>query len=70
MTKDLDVKDFAERVERLCKFFLAKIPEASPDRAVLEELEEAAIDMQNSGIEYQTKDAIKGLDNFMRGMPS
>ena len=69
MTRDLDIRDFAERVERLCDFFLAKVKDDSNDKQVLMELKEEAADIHTSGVEYETASAVKGLDNFMRGIP-
>lgn len=70
MTRDLDVKEFAQRVERLCDFFIAKIKDEdngkSSDLKVFEDLKEDAADIQcDKGALLNS--VLGGLDGYMRG---
>jgi hypothetical protein len=60
----MQIKEFAERVERLCEFLLEKGP-IDDDREVIEHLKEAAADLQFSH-DYPT--LFEGLSNHMRGL--
>jgi hypothetical protein len=62
-TKNLNIKDFAERVERLCDFLLRNLElDGSADVVVIQRLKEEAADIQ-------FKDSsVQGLDDFMRGI--
>lgn len=67
MYNDDDIKDFAERVERVCDFFLAKIErDGSHDVRVIEDLKNDALHIQSS---RNPLNLVTGLDDFMRGMP-
>lgn len=70
MSNDPDIKDFAERVERLCDFFLAKVGEedgrdGSPDIKIIEDLKHEAANIHMRG-GYAVL-SIQGLDDYMRG---
>lgn len=63
-----DLRDFAERVERLCQFLLTKTNQTemnSDDVAVIRKLKEDAADFQNVRIDA----FYHGLDNYLRGFP-
>ena len=73
MSKVIDVKDFAQRVERLCDFFIDKAKDEpghgeTHDLKVIKDLREVAVDIQfeRTIIGSQT---LFGLDNYMRGFP-
>lgn len=70
MTKNVDIKDFARQVERLCDFLIAKKSEetgkdGSDDLAVIEDLKEDAADIQFSS--QPASDTLNGLDAYMKG---
>lgn len=62
---DVDVKDFARRVERLCDFLLDKIDvkDGSPDVIVIQKLKDDAADLQFMTIYW----FFEGLDTYIRG---
>lgn len=67
-----EIKDFAERVERLCDFFLAKVSEetgrdGSADIRVIEDLKLTASDIAMRSGDVATM-SIQGLDSYMRGL--
>jgi hypothetical protein len=69
--KDIDIKEFAIRVERLCDFFISKKIEdtgkdGSEDLKVLEDLKNDAATIQ---FEWKPK-TFDGLDNYMKGFPN
>lgn len=70
MTRDLDIKEFAQRVERLCDFFINKIKEEnngkSSDLKVFEDLKEDAADIQSDQAPIVST-VLRGLDGYMRG---
>ena len=73
MSKEIDVKDFAMRVERLCDFFIDKATKEpghgeTHDLKVIKDLKETAADLQfeHTIIGSQT---LFGLDDYMRGHP-
>lgn len=73
MTRDLDLVEFAERVERLCDFFLSQLREegnipTTHDVKVLEDLKEDAGDIACSRVSI-TQKSLEGLDSYMRGIP-
>lgn len=73
MTVNLDIMEFAERVELFCDFFLTKLSnensrDGSDDIKVIEKLKQDAADLQFDRIS-QTSTTITGLDTYMRGIP-
>lgn len=73
MPKNLDIKEFAERVEQFCNFFLTKLSnensrDGSPDIKVIEQLREDAASIQTDDIK-QTSSVLTGLDSYMTGLP-
>jgi hypothetical protein len=71
-TKDLDIKTFAERVERLCDFFIGQIVEesgrnGSEDLKVLEDLKEDAADISCDRVPIISQ-TIAGLREYMNGV--
>lgn len=62
-----DLKDFAQRVERLCDFILDKLPkDGTADVLVVQKLKEDAADIQH--VSFHPMDAaIYGLDRYMKG---
>ena len=68
MVKELDVKDFAERVERVCDFLLDKSErDGSEDRKVIEDLKNDAADIQFEKIKLNL-DPLVGLSVYMKGV--
>jgi len=72
MTKTIEIREFAQRVERLCDFLLNRMrEEGSKDKStsarVIEDLRNDAADIQFHRLNYP--DMFDGLDNFMRGIP-
>jgi len=66
--KKIEIKDFAERVEHVCDFFLSRSEaDGSSDRKVLEDLKEEAADIQFDQVEI-TSGAYIGLDDYIRGI--
>jgi hypothetical protein len=69
--KEVDVQDFARRVERVCDFFLSRIKEkdGSADLRVIQDLKEDAADLQfaYNEIGYES---LTGLKEFMSGAPN
>lgn len=71
MTNQIDIKDFARRVERMCDFFIAKrteekINDGSSDLLVLEELKDEAADIQFDRV-HVVSGMLNGLSDYMRG---
>lgn len=70
-TRKIQIKEFAERVERLCDFFIGKAVEetgrnGSPDLKILEDLKEDAANIQFSSGTQLTE----GLSDYMSGISS
>lgn len=66
MTKIVNVKDFAQRVERLCDYILDKTKrDGSQDLVVLQQLKEDAADLQIDDSEF----SFEGLSDYMKGAP-
>lgn len=64
--KDIDIKKFAERVERLCDFLLTKTKrDGSDDVKIIEDLASDAANLQHP----QTLN-INGLNDYMNGVPN
>ena len=68
MSRKIDLKEFARRVEHVCDFFLSRTDaDGSGDRRVLEDLKNDAADIQfDQGI--LEKGPFVGLDDYMRGI--
>lgn len=71
-TKTIEIKEFAQRVERLCDFLLARndesvIREGSDDFRVLERLKEDAADLIFDNAEPVSR-TLEGLHNYMNGV--
>lgn len=65
MSSSVDIEEFAERVERICDFFLDKtVRDGTADVTVLQKLKEDAVKIQSTNMSF-----IDGLDNYMRGFP-
>mgnify|MGYP003575378356 CR=1 FL=1 len=62
----MHVKEFAEKVERMCEFLLDKVPEGSDDRVEIIKLKEAAGDLQ---FDPNYEGLFDGLGAHIRGMP-
>lgn len=70
----IDIKEFSERVERVCDFFLSKVSNqkernGSNDLKVIEDLKEDAADLQTDRASVASE-AIEGLYDYMRGAPN
>lgn len=66
--KSVEIRDFAQRVERLCDFLLHQVEvkdSGTTDILVIKKLREDAADIQFSRVDI-TK--FEGLDNFMKGL--
>lgn len=77
-SREIEIKDFARRVERLCDFILAhedKVKNESKkekdeelkDLAVIQDLKEEAADIQFDRVSLGFK-IITGLDDYMNGI--
>lgn len=71
MAQQVNIEEFARKVERLCEFLLSKIEQidGSPDVKAIQDLKDNAVDIQmgsNGGVADLT---ITGLDAFLRGHP-
>jgi hypothetical protein len=63
----IDIKEFAERVERVCDFLLDKVKkDGSDDIRVLQQLKDDAADIQTD--EIPNIRILGGLDDYMRGV--
>jgi phosphopantetheine adenylyltransferase len=68
MTKKVDIKEFATRVERLCEFLLAKMDkDGSDDVVTLQELQDEAADIQSNNTTV-VSESIAGLSEYMKGV--
>ena len=70
--KTIEIKEFAQRVERLCDFLLSRndesvIREGSDDFRVIERLKEDAADLMFDNAETVSR-ALEGLHNYMNGV--
>jgi len=70
--RDIEIKDFAMRVERLCDFLLSQVKgtelSGSDDIEVINELKEDAANLQFNNDVILVSNTVKGLDNFMKGL--
>lgn len=69
--KKIDIKEFAQRVERLCDFLIAKRvmetgKDGSNDLRVVEDLKEDAADIQFEKVDLGVN-VIDGLYDYMKG---
>jgi hypothetical protein len=68
MTKTVDIKEFAIRVERLCDFLLAKMEkDGSKDVVTLQNLKEEAANIQINNTNV-VSESISGLSEYMKGV--
>lgn len=70
--RKVEIKEFAERVERMCDFLIGKVIEEngrdeSNDLKIIEDLKEDAADIQFDRVHAGTK-AIEGLSDYMHGV--
>lgn len=69
-TREIDIKEFARRVERVCDFLLAKFEEGgrdgSSDLKVIEDLKADAADIQFDKA-LVGSETLFGLDAYMKG---
>lgn len=69
MTKEIEIVDFAERVERLCDFFLAKHKrDGSNDLKIIQNLKEEAADIHFGRVRVVTEGSLDGLYDYMNGV--
>lgn len=61
----MKVKEFAEKVERLCEFLLDRVPD-SVEREEVIKLKEAAGDLQ---FDSSCENLFEGLSDHIRGIP-
>lgn len=61
----MHVKEFADKVERLCAFLLDRVPPGSEERVEIIKLKEAAADLQ---FDQDYTNLFEGLSNHMRGI--
>lgn len=69
MAKEVDITEFARKVEGVCDFLLGKIEliDGSPDVRVIQDLKETAADILSGS--SQVEMTLAGLDAFLRGYP-
>lgn len=72
--KTLDIREFAERVERLCDFFLNRVSEetgrtGSDDIKVIEDIKEDAADIASDRVKIGSE-TLFGLSEYMAGINS
>ncbi len=72
MSKSTNIREFAERVERLCDFLLSKKRDeghvdGSDDIRVIQDLKEEAADIHMKG-SVPTEETLEGLAAYMKGM--
>jgi hypothetical protein len=66
-----EIRQFAERVERLCDYLLDRVKEkdGSPDLNVIVDLKEDAANLQFDLDKVAIFDAFSGLHNYVHGLP-
>lgn len=67
--RDIDIKEFASRVENMCEFILNQIPQkdGSPDQVFIQNLKKDAADIQfNPSLHGDI--SLRGLDDHVRGI--
>lgn len=68
MNREVDIREFAEKVERLCDFVLDRADtHDSPDKRALQRLKEDAADIQFMA-DNKPFELLTGLDNHLRGI--
>jgi len=67
---EIDIQEFARRVEQVCDFLLDRIPEkdGSADIRVIQDLKEDAADLQHS-TRTIGQGTLSGLKDYMSGAP-
>jgi hypothetical protein len=67
--RDIDIKEFALRVEQMCEFILNQMEEktGSPDQLFLQDLQKDAADIQFNPRLYGDI-SLRGLDDHIRGI--
>jgi hypothetical protein len=67
--KTVDLIEFAERVERVCDFFLSRVgKDGSNDVKVLEQLKETAADLATgTAVPDNAQGSLTGLFEYMSG---
>ena len=70
--KEVDLKEFVRRVERLCDFFLSKVPDnlgkdAIQDLRIIQDLKEDALNIQFDTVEVIGAGTFEGLHDYMTG---
>jgi len=66
MSSNVDIREFAERVERVCDYLLEKVnKDGSADVLVIQQLKDDAAHIQ---LEHQDQTILSGLDGFIRGL--
>jgi len=65
-TRAVDIRAFAERVERLCEFLLDKVDkDGSDDVVVIQKLQEEAAEIQAENV---SAFPLSSLDDYMRSL--
>jgi hypothetical protein len=67
-SNSVEIREFAQRVERLCDFLLNQVDaenSGKPDVLVIKDLREDAADIQFNRVDITKFD---GLDDFMKGL--
>lgn len=65
-TRAVDIRAFAERVERLCEFLLDKVDkDGSDDVVAVQKLQEEAAEIQAENV---SAFPLSGLDDYMRSL--
>jgi hypothetical protein len=72
MTRAVEIREFAQRVERVCDFLLDLLSaegmkNKSTDARVIEDLRDDAVSIQFNRIDYPH--LFEGLDTYIRGIP-
>lgn len=72
MAANVDINEFAIRVERLCEYLLAQIKagkrDGSADLKVIEDLKEDAAELQRASM-IMGPEIFAGLSDYMHGIP-
>ena len=70
MTRELDLDEFAGRVERVCDFMLSRTKgDGSQDLKVLQDLKSDAADIQTGVVTLNdARQSLTGLHDYMNGV--
>ena len=68
MSSEVDLVEFCQKVERLCDYFLSKIPRDGSNSVRI--LEDIKTDAQTIQDQTRKEISFQGLDAYMRGHPS